>query len=127
MAKIRIEQAPTFTIDVEIPRVGGKTVKVPFTFAYKDREALSAFADEQIQHSKKFAEQAKGEEVTVAGLTASTIDFQVKHIAEIIVGWGFEDELNEQSIRALVGSAASVPDAILKAYQAAYADARLGN
>lgn len=127
MAKIRIEQAPTFTIDVEIPRVGGKTVKVPFTFAYKDREALSAFADEQIQHSKQFAEQVNGEEVTVAGLTASTIDFQVKHLAEIIVGWGFEDELNEQSIRALASSAASVPDAILKAYQAAYTDARLGN
>jgi hypothetical protein len=127
MAKIRIEQAPTFTIDVEVPRVGGKPAKVPFTFAYKDRNALSAFADEQIQHSKQFAEQVKEEGATVLDLTVKTIDFQVKHLAEIIVGWGFEDELNEQSIRALVCSASSVPDAILKAYQAAYADARLGN
>lgn len=97
------------------------------SFAYKDREALSAFADEQIQHSKQFAEQAKEEGVTVVDLTFKTIDFQVKHLAEIIVGWGFEDELNEQNIRALACSAASVPDAILKAYQNAYADARLGN
>lgn len=39
--KFSIAQAPTFESSVEIPRLGGESIKVPFTFKYLDREALA--------------------------------------------------------------------------------------
>ncbi|MFO6289819.1 phage tail assembly chaperone, partial [Pseudomonas aeruginosa] len=40
--KFSIAQAPTFESSVEIPRLGGESIKVPFTFKYLDRVALAA-------------------------------------------------------------------------------------
>lgn len=126
MAKISIQQNPTFKLDVEIPRIGDKPVKVPFVFAYRDREELSEFADSGIQHGKEVRELIE-KECTIRELSSKAEEFQVKQIQLIVKGWGFDDELNEESIRALVRSYAPVPDAIISAYQAAYNTAREGN
>nr|WP_315415762.1 phage tail assembly chaperone [uncultured Pseudomonas sp.] len=126
MAKISIKQNPTFKIDVEIPRIGDKPVKVPFVFAYRDREELAEFADSGLQHGKELRELIE-KESTVRELSSKSEEFQVKQIEQIVKGWGFDDELNEENIRALVRSYAAVPDAIVMAYQESYNQARKGN
>jgi len=126
MAKISIKQNPTFKLDVEIPRIGDKPVKVPFVFAYRDRDELSEFADNGIQHGKEVRELIE-KECTVRELSSKAEEFQTSQLLLIVKGWGFDDELNEENIRALVRSHAAVPDAIVAAYQSAYNKAREGN
>ena len=126
MAKISIKQNPTFKLDVEIPRIGDKPVKVPFVFAYRDRDELSEFADNGIQHGKEIRELIE-KECTVRELSGKAEEFQVKQLQMIVMGWGFDDELSEDNIRALVRSYAAVPDAIIAAYQSSYTKAREGN
>ena len=53
MAKISIQQNPTFKVDVEIPRIGDKVVKVPFVFAYLNRDELAEFADASLRNGKE--------------------------------------------------------------------------
>ena len=126
MAKISIKQNPTLKLDVEIPRIGDKPVKVPFVFAYRDRNELSEFADNGIQHGKEVRELIE-KECTVRELSSKAEEFQTSQLLLIVKGWGFEDELNEDNIRALVRSYAAVPDAIIGAYQESYNKAREGN
>lgn len=126
MAKISIQQNPTFKVDVEIPRIGDKPVKVPFVFHYRNREELAEFADNGLQHGKELRELIE-KESTVRELSSKSEEFQVNQLQLIVKDWGFEDELNEDSIRALVRSYAAVPDAIVAAYQSSYAKVREGN
>ncbi|NBB11825.1 phage tail assembly chaperone [Pseudomonas sp. SLFW] len=127
MAKITIQQKPTFTTDVEIPRIGDKPVKVPFTFAYLDRDQLGEFADGEISHGKDLTEVIKKGDATVRDVTAKATDFEFNQLKMIVKGWGFDDELNDDNLRTLVRSASAVPDAILTAYKTAYHKAREGN
>jgi len=126
VAKISIQQKPTFDVDVEIPRIGDKPVKVKFSFAYLDRDQLAEFLDGGIQHGKEVRELIE-KECTVRDLSTKTEDLQVAQLKQIVRGWGFDEELNDDNIRALVRSYAAVPDAVLAAYQAAYNRAREGN
>lgn len=127
MPKISIQQKPTFKQDVEIPQVGGPAVKVPFTFNFLTRDQIAEFVDDEMNHGKELAEFIRDGEATVKDLTARSVEFQVKQLKQIIAGWGFDDELNDENIRALVCSAANVPDTIVAAYKGAYQGARQGN
>lgn len=127
MAKITIQQKPTFTADVEIPRIGEKSIKVPFTFAYLDRDQFVDFLDGEIAHGKDLGEIMKKDDVTVRDVNAKDAEFEFGQLKSIIKGWGFDDELNDDNLRALVRSANSVPKAIIEAYKSAYNKAREGN
>jgi len=126
MAKISIQQNPTFKVDVEIPRIGDKAVKVPFVFAYLNRDELAEFADASLRNGKELRGMIE-KEGTIRELSSVSEDFQVGQLQQIVKGWGFDDELNEENIRALVRSYAAVPDAIVMAYQESYNQARKGN
>jgi hypothetical protein len=127
VAKISIQQKPTFTTDVEIPRIGDKPIKVSFIFGYLDRGQLADLSDNEIAHSKEMADLIKKDGVSVREYGAKAEEFEVTQIKLLVKGWGFEDEFNDENILALVRSATAVPDAILKAYKAAYNKAREGN
>lgn len=127
MAKITIQQKPTFTTDVEVPRIGDKPVKVQFTFAYLDRDQLAEFGDGEVTHGKDLSETLKKGDATVRDITTSVSDFEFNQLKMIIKGWGFDDEFNDDNLRALVRSASAVPAAILTAYKTAYHKAREGN
>jgi hypothetical protein len=127
VAKITIQQKPTFTTDVEIPRIGEKSIKVPFTFAYLDRDQFVDFLDGEISHGKDLGEIIKKDDVTVRDVNAKDAEFEFTQLKSIIKGWGFDDELNDDNLRALVRSANSVPKAIIEAYKSAYNKAREGN
>ncbi|ALE88045.1 phage tail assembly chaperone [Pseudomonas versuta] len=129
MAKFKIAQNPTFKADVEIPRVGGQVIKVPFEFKYRDRKALAALFLSWQETLK--ADEARfkemGAELTIVDLTEAGIERQVEQVEALVAGWGFDDKLSQASIRALVETSAGAGDAIVKAYQQAFDPARLGN
>ncbi len=129
MAKFKIAQNPTFKADVEIPRVGGQVIKVPFEFKYRDRKALAALFLSWQETLK--ADEARfkemGAELTIVDLTEAGIERQVDQVEALVAGWGFDDKLSQVSIRALVETSPGAGDAIVKAYQQAFDPARLGN
>lgn len=129
MAKFKIAQNPTFKADVEIPRVGGELIKVPFEFKYRDRKALAALFLGW-QHTLKADEarfKAMGEDLTIVELTDAGIERQVEQVEALVLDWGFDDKLSPESIRALVETSAGAAEAIIKAYQQAFDTSRLGN
>lgn len=125
--KFQIQPNPTFKADVAIPRVGGEPLSVPFEFRYRDREELAALYAEWAERHKALRERTKAEEMTLPELTAAQMDIQVDQIQALVVGWAFDDKLTEASIRALVKTSAGAPEAVIAAYSAAFAPARLGN
>ncbi|WP_395602430.1 phage tail assembly chaperone [Pseudomonas sp. A1230] len=129
MAKFKIAQNPTFKADVDIPRVGGTTIKVPFEFKYRDRKELAMLFAGWQESAKEDQERfkAKGDELTLIEITDSHVERQIEQVTQLVMGWGFEDKLSPESIRALVETSAGAGDAIVDAYQKAFSAARLGN
>ncbi|WP_192560287.1 phage tail assembly chaperone [Pseudomonas allokribbensis] len=129
MAKFKIAQNPTFNAEVDIPRVGGTTIKVPFEFKYRDRKELAVlFAGWQESAKEDQARfKAKGDELTLIEITDSHVERQIEQVTQLVTGWGFDDKFNAESIRALVETSAGAGDAIVDAYQKAFSVARLGN
>lgn len=129
MAKFKIAQNPTFKADVEIPRVGGEFIEVPFEFKYRDRKALAALflGWQQALKADEARFKAMGVDLTIVDLTDAGIERQVEQVEALVSGWGFDDKLSPESIRALVETSAGAAEAIVKAYQQAFDTARLGN
>ena len=127
MAKFKITQNPTFTVDVAIPQVGAVAALVPFEFKYRDRPALAALFDEWKAEAESLTERFKDNEPTISEITQAEIKQGANKIKDLVVSWGFEDELNDDNITALATSCVGVSDAIVKAYSDAYGKARLGN
>lgn len=129
MAKFKIAQDPTFKAKVAIPRVGGAVIEVDFQFKYRDRKELAELFTGWNARSKEDQERLKalGDAVTLVEVTEADIERQVDQVTELVAGWGFDDELSEESVRALVVTSAGAGAAIVEAYQQAFAPARLGN
>ncbi|VVM95785.1 phage tail assembly chaperone [Pseudomonas fluorescens] len=127
MAKFSIAPKPTFTVDVSIPQVGGAPSMVPFTFKYRDRTALAELFDTWKEKANALGERFKGVEPTLTEITAAEVEQGVEQVKDLVVSWGFDDELSDDSITALVKSCVGVSDAVVKTYSEAFGKARLGN
>ena len=129
MAKFKIAQNPTFKAVVDIPRVGGTVIQVPFEFKYRDRKELAKLFAGWQESVKEDQERfkAKGDELTLIEITDSHVERQIEQVTLLVTGWGFEDKLSPESIRALVETSAGAGDAMVDAYQKAFSAARLGN
>jgi hypothetical protein len=129
MANLKIAQDPTFKAKVAIPRVGGQVVEVEFQFKYRGRKELAALFAGWNKRSKEDQDRLKalGDEVTLVEITDASIELQVEQVTELVAGWGFDDPLSDESIRALVETSAGAGAAIVDAYQNAFNPARLGN
>lgn len=125
MAKIKIAQNPTFSAPVQMPRVGGEPVEVQFEFRYFDRLALAEMFDRWNQAREQLTEQAK-EGATWAEVTSGEVKLQDDQLKEIVHGWDLEDEFTDEAVHQLVLTCTGAPKAVIEAYQAAYAPARLG-
>ncbi|AZF22285.1 phage tail assembly chaperone [Pseudomonas fluorescens] len=126
MAKFKIAQAPTFLGAVMIPVVGQEPVKVEFTFKYRNRIELAALFDEWNQR-RKDGQERFGEKPTVSEIIAVDTENQMQQIKDLVVGWEFDDKFDDESIKALVTSCHGTTEAVVDAYQAAFAKARTGN
>lgn len=126
MATFKIAQAPTFLGAVMIPVVGQDPVKVEFTFKYRNRIELAALFDEWNQR-REDGQERFGEKPTVSEIIAVDTENQMQQIKDLVVGWEFEDKFDDESIKALVTSCHGTTEAVVDAYQAAFAKARTGN
>ncbi|ANA49261.1 hypothetical protein PMW_136 [Pseudomonas phage phiPMW] len=133
MAKsFKIQLNPTFQSAVEIPRVGGDPMRVTFTFKAFDRLAMARIFDKWKEQGEEMLKQMREDTEndnpwSMEKLTTKEIELQASQLKDVVDGWGFSDEFNDENIEALVGTAVSVTDAIMEQYHEAYARARKGN
>lgn len=133
MAKsFKVQMNQTFKAPVKIPRVGGDPLNVTFEFKVMTRKGLARMFDEWKKEGQELiarAEKAEdgGNGYTLADWAEHEIEMQVKQIKDIVVGWGFTDEFNDENIEELIESSVSVTDAIIEQYNEAYTRARQGN
>jgi hypothetical protein len=133
MAKsFKLEKNPTFKSTVSIPRIGGDPLSVSFTFKAFDRRGLAKVFDswkkEHIElHEASTKRDAEGNPFTLEEWADLEIALQAKQVKDIVVGWGFSDEFNDENIEELVASSVSVTGAILDQYNEGYVRARSGN
>ncbi|MCF5724362.1 phage tail assembly chaperone [Pseudomonas syringae] len=126
MAKIRIAQNPTFKAFVLIPVVGEEPEKIEFTFKYRDRPGLAALFDDWSAKGKEMR-AGFGDDTTLSDVVSAETELQVQQIKDLVVGWGFDDKLDDKSIQVLVKSCYGTTEAVVNAYQSAFSQARLGN
>lgn len=128
MAKFAIAMNPTFKADVDIPRVGGAPVRVPFTFKVIGRKELGKIYDHWGEISTAMKGRLEdGEIESYETLASSDIELQVQQIKDIVVGWGFEDKFDDESIYALCDTCVDAAAAIVEAFQKGYSDNRSKN
>lgn len=126
MAKsFKIAIAPTFKATVKVPRVGGEPLEVQFTFKVKDRKELARMFGEWKKGHEELIKDS--EEYSLEDWAEKEIAMQVKQLKDIVVGWNFDDEFNDENIEALVSSVISVTDEIQSTYNEAYTRAKAGN
>lgn len=133
MAKsFKLQKDPTFKATVEIPRVGADPLSVSFTFKSMTRRQLAKLFEGWKQQSQDLIQESEdralaGEPLTLIEWTEKEIANQVAQLKDIVVGWGFSDEFNDENIEELVESVVSVTDVIIEQYNDAYNRARSGN
>ena len=123
--KFVIAVAPTFKSKVSVPRVGADPLEVEFVFKAKSRKELATLFS---KWGKEFEElRETGSDFTLEDWAEAEITLQVGQVKDIVVGWNFDDEFNDENIEALVNSSISVTEAITNAYNTAYVSAKQGN
>lgn len=122
--KFKIAQNPTFKADVKIPRIGGSSDVISFEYKFIPRKELADMYD---SWRDKAASLEVTEESKLSDLTEFEIDLQTQQLLDIVTGWGFDDEFNEENVRLLVESCAAAPAAIIDGFQNAYVKAKEGN
>lgn len=122
--KFKIAQSATFKQEVDVPRIGGESVKIKFEYKYLTRKELAKIYD-------KWREAAESlnvdQDMSYEELVDLEVGLQVEQLKDILVGWEFEDEFNEDAIRELVESSTHASQEIINKYHEAYAQVKLGN
>lgn len=128
MAKsFKIQNKPTFKAAVSVPRVGAEDLAVTFEFKVVPRDQLGALMDKWREQAVAMFTKAKDEEWNYETVTNAEIQMHKGQVLDIVVGWGFEDEFNEENVEALCSSSAFVLDAITEVYHEAFQRAKAGN
>lgn len=123
---------PTFKATVQVPRIGAEPMAISFVFKAFDRVSLARIFDNWKKQNLELIKEAEdaaetGSEFSLEDWAEREIEIQVKQVKDIVEGWGFDDEFNDENIREVVSSSVSVTDAILEQYNEAYNRARSGN
>jgi hypothetical protein len=122
--KFKIANNPTFKSKVSIPRVGGSEIEVEFEFKYLTRKQLAAIYEEW---QAKLSELNITDDTTLSELTDIEVELQIKQLKDIIIGWDFEDEFNDENIEQLVETSVFAAKTVIESYQEAYMKAKVGN
>jgi len=128
--KFSIIQNATFKQTVKIPRIGGEPIDVEFEYKYLTRPQISKLQDEWDESSRKMIAEWKEkglENTPLFDITEDEIKHNIKQLQDIVVGWNFDEPLDEENIRALVESSIGATDVVISAYHQAYQKAKLGN
>jgi Phage tail assembly chaperone len=127
VTEFKIAQSPTFKADVDIPRIGAAAIKVPFEFKYRNRIELAELFSGWSAQRTALQQRIEDQSLSFAEVAAAEIELQVQQIKALVVGWGFDEPLDDESIRRLVETSVNVPSAVIATYTDAFHQARLGN
>lgn len=122
--KFKIANNPTFKSKVSIPRVGGDEIEVEFEFKYLTRKELAKVYD---GWQEKLTDLNITDDTTLSELTDIEVELQIKQLKDIVQGWDFEDEFNDDNIEQLVETSVFAAKTVIEAYQEAYMKAKVGN
>lgn len=122
--KFKIANNPTFKSKVSIPRVGGSEIEVEFEFKYLTRKQLAAIYEEW---QAKLTELNITDDTTLTELTDIEVELQIKQLKDIVIGWDFDDEFNDENIEQLVETSVFAAKTVIESYQEAYMKAKVGN
>lgn len=103
--KLKQAAIATFNADVVIPLPGSETLTVEFVFKW---QGMKAYFESQ--------EKFRNDEIS-----------SFEHVQNMIHGWGFEDEFNEENLNELVDVCPLAANAIFEAYEKAVFEARAKN
>ena len=122
--KFKIANNPTFKSKVSIPRVGGEAIEVEFEFKYLTRKELAKVYE---GWQEKLTDLNITDDTTLSELTDIEVELQIKQLKDIVQGWDFEDEFNDDNIEQLVETSVFAAKTVIEAYQEAYMKAKVGN
>lgn len=122
--KFKIANNPTFKSKVSIPRVGGEEIEVEFEFKYLTRKELAKVYE---GWQEKLTDLNITDDTTLTELTDIEVELQIKQLKDIVQGWDFEDEFNDDNIEQLVETSVFAAKTVIEAYQEAYMKAKVGN
>lgn len=122
--KFKIANNPTFKSKVSIPRVGGEEIEVEFEFKYLTRKELAKVYE---GWQEKLTDLNITDDTTLSELTDIEVELQIKQLKDIVQGWDFEDEFNDDNIEQLVETSVFAAKTVIEAYQEAYMKAKVGN
>ncbi len=122
--KFKIANNPTFKSKVSIPRVGGDEIEVEFEFKYLTRKELAKVYE---GWQEKLTDLNITDDTTLSELTDIEVELQIKQLKDIVQGWDFEDEFNDDNIEQLVETSVFAAKTVIEAYQEAYMKAKVGN
>lgn len=122
--KFKIANNPTFKSKVSIPRVGGDEIEVEFEFKYLTRKELAKVYE---GWQEKLTDLNITDDTTLSELTDIEVELQIKQLKDIVRGWDFEDEFNDDNIEQLVETSVFAAKTVIEAYQEAYMKAKVGN
>lgn len=125
--KFSIKVNPTFSKVVSIPRVGGDPIDVPFVFKTFDRKGLAKIYSKWGKENEEMIKRGKEEDWDLETWAEQEIEMQVGQVKDIVHGWGFDDEFNDENIEALVSTTTSVTGIIQEVYNDSYSKAKMGN
>lgn len=122
--KFKIAQNPTFKKEVSIPRIGADPVKIEFEFRYLARKELAKLYQKWQEETTKLID-ANYE--NLIEITEAEIQLQVDQLKDILIGWDFDDEFNDEAISELVETSVHATRVVMDAYAETYAEVKLGN
>lgn len=122
--KFKIANNPSFKSKVSIPRVGGDEIEVEFEFKYLTRKELAKVYE---GWQEKLTDLNITDDTTLTELTDIEVELQIKQLKDIVHGWDFEDEFNDDNIEQLVETSVFAAKTVIEAYQEAYMKAKVGN
>lgn len=124
--KFSIAQNPTFKAKVDIPRIGGEPISVEMEYKFIPRKELASVFQSWQEGFENIKENIT-EESKLTEMSDLEIELQVEQLKDILVGWGFDDEFNDDNIRAVVELSAQATQAIVDGFHAAYTKSKVGN
>lgn len=85
--RFKIEESPTFTVNVELNRAGGTVISVPFTFKYYAQDELSELQDDWQKRRDAAVDEAKDRELTAPEWDSLRRELEHAELRDIIDGW----------------------------------------
>jgi hypothetical protein len=130
MAKIKLGSRPkSFARIVKFTDVDGTELTAPVTYKYRTRKEYGAFHDSLPEYPQIEAETDADGKTVYRAETAieKRSEWNANQIMQILEGWGLDEEFNHANVRQLCDEMPACAEAIIREYQGACVEGRLGN